>query len=393
MSSRTIAICLAALVVLSGCSALGGGDAGTPGPSTDGAPSTATSTPTAGPTPTPVPEGRIEAPLENVRTATLVHVRALQDAGSFTYRSTQSTYVESNPESGQSTSVTARIVVGEAARVVRNGSGVTQRSYAAPDASYAVRTDGDGSTYFADAITGTSGEQYLDPALLDVATDFTFERAGETVVGGADVVEYRATSLDKLAGDRSAENVSSFDVSVYVADSGIVRGIDYRLAVDHEGRTYVLERNTRVTAVGETDAPEPGWVGRARSALESRELGQPTTRRVASSEARARLTVTAPEGARTLRPLLVRSENTIYLGGSVQSARISRIVEVTLPRGTEEATLELENDGTEDAAIYRYDWEHQSYVRVGGSVADDSVSVPIERGGVYVVIDESAWDG
>lgn len=276
MSRRLAALLLVALVLLSGCSFLGGtqsatptpdgADGGTPAP--DGNQS-ANGTVPASAYPAgygPTGAAAVERALESHRSELLAHdsftiayqARLLTEDGQAAISSIQSAnrtsergYVATNISDRGSTVN----YVTNGTRYVRTnppGSGTEDVTYERGEATF------DAARY--------AGTQLVRPALENV----TYREPERIRRESGQYLRYRADevrNVESLLGSGvSAENVSSFDAAMVVGPNGSVRRVAYQATIDREGRTFSLYVRVDVTQLGGVALTDPEWVSEAEAA-------------------------------------------------------------------------------------------------------------------------------
>jgi hypothetical protein len=262
MRRQVAVVAVAALALLSGCSAFGGG---TPT-------ATPSDTATASPTPVPYPVGYDESGITNATAARAGHLDGLLATANFTlgYNATIS---EADGTSrvtllqavspGEPRAVTDTFVTANGTR----GSASVRRTRFYANGTQFVRVQRGGNTSFG-TIDGTlppaafAGRQYVDPALTNVSYDSAerFEQGGETFL------RLRATDIENpeaLFSDRiSAENVAGGEVTLVVGPEGVVRSLRYSATVTVDGQTVRYSVSFAVAGIGRTPVERPEWAQR-----------------------------------------------------------------------------------------------------------------------------------
>lgn len=265
MRRQVAVVAVAALALLSGCSAFGGG---TPTPTPSGT-ATAPPTPTASPTPAPSPAGYDESGITNATAARDGHLEGLLATANFTlgYNATirapdgvSRVTLLQTVSPGEPRAVTDTFVTANGSR----GSAGVRRTRFYANGTQFVRVQRSGNTSFG-SIDGTlpaaafAGRQFVDPALTNVSYDSAerFQQGGETFF------QFRATDIENpeaLISDRiSAENVTGGQVTLVVGPDGIVRSLRYNATVDVDGRTVRYSVNFGVAGIGRTPVERPEW--------------------------------------------------------------------------------------------------------------------------------------
>jgi hypothetical protein len=263
------------LVVLSGCSFLGG----TPTPAPASPEASPRATPTDAPTPSATPtttaasagfpagfgDGGVTDPDEAVDG----HVAALEAAGSYLVEFNASAD-SSNRSVHISTLQAANLTEERAYAITTVADGANRTRYYAHDTVY-VREDAPG-----EEPTYSSRPQPFEPRNFTGVT--TVEPLVRNVeYGNATVRErdgdriyvYRATGVDDLrpflGSSYDAANVTSFDAGVAVGEDGVVRRGAYRLTVDRGDETVTVTVRINFLGFGTTNVEEPSWKDRAAS--------------------------------------------------------------------------------------------------------------------------------
>lgn len=275
-----LAVALAALVLTSGCSFLGGGGA-TPTNTDDTTPTgtpTAPGTPTATPTPSPTaapdyPDGYASDGVENATAAVAVHTDSLVTHESFIV-SINGTVLAANRTARvqQLQSVDLRrnrtlvaVNDSDSVRTTTYFDNGTRYSEVNPPGENNTRYNSSSATLEPAAFTGSS---FVGPALTNV----TYGAANVTDGGNGTFYSYRATAVNRSAfpilfgPSVNASNVTDFDAGVVVDEEGIVRRMSYQAAVDRGDETLIVDVRLRTFAIDEVSISEPGWVDEARGA-------------------------------------------------------------------------------------------------------------------------------
>ncbi|MFD1514658.1 DUF7537 family lipoprotein [Halomarina rubra] len=121
-------------------------------------------------------------------------------------------------------------------------------------------TDTEGATTYT-----ASGPEALD-------TDALFRQNGSEA-GGAAPGENASDATDSPAFD---PNVSAYEATLVVSESGVVERFAYTLTVDIGGRTTTLARSYEVRDVGETSVEAPDWLPAARQQAGGESAGNQT---------------------------------------------------------------------------------------------------------------------
>lgn len=260
-------VVVAALVLLSGCSLLGG-PTSTP---TDEPTPTATATPsaTASPTPAPYPSGYAASGVTNATAARQGHVEGLLSTANFTlgYNATvraangtsRITLVQA-VSPGEPRAVSDTLISASGDR----GSGAVRRTRFYANGTQYLRVQRDGNTTYG-TIDGTVppaafvGRQYVDAALTNVSYDTgtRVERSGETF--------FRFTADDiaapgALLSERVApENVTGGNVTLVVDGDGVVQSVRYRATVQRGDETVRYGVAFAIAGIDRTPVQRPDW--------------------------------------------------------------------------------------------------------------------------------------
>lgn len=264
----SIAVALAAMLLLAGCSLGGLGGS----PATDDESPTATGTPTPSATPAfSAPAGYDEGGVTNISAAIDAHRNTLLASSGFSVSydavvnsSEQTTTVryDQRVETGteealRETNVSSGDVAGSVARYYANDTVYVQsRQPGATETSYNNRSKSYSPSSFA-------GTQLVRPALTDVSYG-----SSEVVTdGGSRAVVYSDATLDAadslLGKNVDIENVTAFSATLTVGENGIVRKLTYTATVQSGGDERTVEVTVRTYDVGSTTVDRPDWVSQA----------------------------------------------------------------------------------------------------------------------------------
>jgi hypothetical protein len=280
MSRQLLAAALAALVLTSGCSFLGGGGA-TPTANTDDATPTATATATATATPSPTPtssgpdypDGYGQLGVTNATVAASSHVESLASRQSFIV-STAATVLRENGTTRVQQLQSVDIRQDRALIAVNDSDSVQRTSYFADGTRYLrVNPPGENNSRYnvSDASfdpRGFTGATFVAPALEGV----TYGTANVTETGNGTFFGYSATSVNRSAfpllfgPSINASNVTDFDAGFVVDEEGIVRRMSYQATVDRGDETLVVDVRLETSSIDEVSVSEPTWVEEARRA-------------------------------------------------------------------------------------------------------------------------------
>jgi hypothetical protein len=287
MRRAFVAVLLAALVLLSGCSLLGGGGtptsdaspgsptatpAGTPTPTGTATP---TPSPTATPTPPPRPEGYGSSDVTNATTARVEHTDGLLARSNFTlaYVATVRT-----PNGTASISLLQGVdTAGDGPRVVADtvlgatgdrGNGSRRRTRYYANGTEYIRVAGAGGNVSYGTVNRTLpgstcvGLQYVSPA----ATNVSYERGERFTRNGTTYVRYHAEEIDDPGALLSSRvrngSVTGGNVTLVVDSAGVVRSIDYRATVERDGRAIRYRVQFGVSRLDGTTVRRPDWAQR-----------------------------------------------------------------------------------------------------------------------------------
>lgn len=216
------------------------------------------------------------APYEGAPSAEQVeqsHEEALRDAGSYTYNQT----VTVNASIVEVTSnTTAAVELDPEAYLLQSQTGEGRFAVYAPadDRPY-VRSQ------FGDTITYERGEnesvpnasRFVTPPVSDLSSSFDFTANGTTEVDGTTTYVYEAnlSTLNESAvgpvGESLAEaEATNATVTVYVRSDGLVKRLDYEFVVEGFGSPARLSLTLTYEDVGSTTVDEPSWLEEARTA-------------------------------------------------------------------------------------------------------------------------------
>ncbi|MFB6206595.1 MAG: hypothetical protein ABEJ05_08745 [Haloglomus sp.] len=273
------AVVLAALVLLSGCSLLGGGTTPTGAPTPTPIPTpTPTSTSAATPTPTPAPAdafpaGYGETGVMDPETALSTHADSLVNHRSFVVD------INGSVATGSGARVLRRLQSvdvddGRALIAVNGTSSVRRTTYFADGKRYR-RVDPPGADNVRYEVTDASlepraftGIGFLTPVL----TNLTYGSANVTETANGTFYAYSATGVDRSVLSRllgpsiDPDNVTRFDAGVVVDEEGIVRQMSYRAVIERDGQRLVVSVELQTYAIDGVDISPPPWLDEARQA-------------------------------------------------------------------------------------------------------------------------------
>lgn len=272
MRRSLLAVVLAALVLTSGCSFLGGDATPTgqdePPTATPTAPTSPTTTPTA--TPSKYPPGYSESGVTDAETALATHVDTLVDRQSFVVD------INGSVATGDGTRALRQlqsidVANGRAIVAVNGTSGVERVTYFADGKRYLrVNPPGENNTrYNVTNATleprGFAGGGFLAPVLTNV----TFGEVNETETENGTFYAYRSTAVDRsvfptLFGPSvNPENVTRFEAGIVVDESGIVRRASYQAVVDRGDDQLFVRLDLQTYGINEADISPPPWLDEA----------------------------------------------------------------------------------------------------------------------------------
>ncbi|PSP97620.1 hypothetical protein BRC89_10780 [Halobacteriales archaeon QS_4_70_19] len=260
MRRQAAILAVLALVLLSGCSLLGGEATPTTEP---------TATATATETPVPYPDGYSSDGVTNATAARAGHVDGLLATANYTLGynatvcaengTTRVTLLQSiSPAEPRALSDTIVASGGD------RGSQAVRRTRYYADGTQYVRVQRDGNTSYG-TINGTVpatafvGSQYVDAVLTNVSYDTAtrFERANETFF------RFTTSSIDDpgalLSDGISPDEVASGNVTLVVDRDGIVQSVRYNATVSRDGRTTRYSVTVAVAGIGNTTVQRPDW--------------------------------------------------------------------------------------------------------------------------------------
>ena len=286
MRRRWIAVLLAGLVLLAGCSADGGpatpSETDSPvGPTTAGgspsaAPSANETTParpaaTATPAPPVVrPPNEVPRDAENVHRS---HVAALAEGGSFTFDSRfLADEVHSDWRLEDHWSVTADLESGR--MYLERRSSVSADRFVYVDDSgtaYEPYIDNDTLKFKRPPDALSSPAQFVRPNLVPYIGGIAYEGPNETTVDGETHYVYTADELsqfdDALLDRRYYRNgtVRSARARLVIHESGAIRELSFRInGTDFQGDTIIYSAPLSYDDIGSTDVEAPSWYERAK---------------------------------------------------------------------------------------------------------------------------------
>lgn len=288
---RTVcSLSLAVMLVLAGCSGLGGSDtetepAGTESPATTDTESPMSESSADEPTPSdPVDSPRSEFGWltdSGVNETSLVRAHALtvNNESSYATQAIQRTVAtESDNESvtryGLAASATQQRSRLTLNRTLRTGS----RTQTDNRTRYRTVTDGSEMVYYRTAVDGNVSYRVQEDPYRNFSTfyrqstgyDLTFaltefalnydepvQREGQTL--------YRHTGDSIKTGSSFAGNATNVSVTVLVSERGVIRSLEYSFDTTNDGIPIRYVYTFETTGLGETTVERPGWVDEAQS--------------------------------------------------------------------------------------------------------------------------------
>jgi hypothetical protein len=259
MNRPVLAVGLAFMMVLSGCSFLGGG---TPTPS-----------PTASPTQTPVPETTppaIEGDNVNETALLFNHLRASQSRTYTLVYNISGPNVENETfrqetDAGQVPMYTELELPasGSATYYVNSTGFVTNRDIGVISFTRSEVENGTFITAFlTNGVSVTPGDRRLATFIIP----FEYSPAGTRTVDGEELTVVEATSTNAFQSrpgvtilPENRQNATSVEATVAFDDSGVIRRVQHR----YEFPDGTFRLDIRVTDVGSTTVEEPEWLGAA----------------------------------------------------------------------------------------------------------------------------------
>ncbi|MFC3476654.1 DUF7537 family lipoprotein [Halobacterium litoreum] len=240
MNRRVLAIAVAVLVALAGCSAgpLGGGSS---------APDVSEQSWTDG------EEVNVTAVFE-------AHADAAADLSSFEYESATTV------ASGGERAVTLALN-NESERALKTTEPAgenadVRRSFFANDTVYVNAGDGESRAYTED----TNFTRFVDrgaalPAAPEILAQWDFEYEG--FEDGAFVFEADSATADEDAPGIDVTNVVSTNATLVVEESGLVRSMQVSATVERDGERETLTTSAEYDSLNETTVETPDWVDEA----------------------------------------------------------------------------------------------------------------------------------
>ncbi|MFC3477019.1 DUF7537 family lipoprotein [Halobacterium litoreum] len=246
MRRQSATLAVAALLLVAGCTALGGSGGGD---ATD-----ANSDPL------------YETPLDTDAVVD-AHVDAVRDAGTFTFE-TNNSYGESP---SQVLVFRGDLDTGAVYVTSRSGDSPFQMYRFGNGTAYERRVD-DGEVFYDDAANAVDGASNWVGEGVRVPLDlFDFAYVGTTTADGETVHVYEAEGPSSLAPSdgwlsRDDVTVESARATLEIGESGVVKRASYAFTVDDTGGTTSVSVTRTYSNLGETDLSPPAWIPTARNA-------------------------------------------------------------------------------------------------------------------------------
>lgn len=276
MDRRLGVLALTTLLLLSGCSFIGGSPAlgpGTPTPTTPAGTATPAPSGSGGGAPNstaaPLPDGYGPSGAENLSVALRQHRTALVDSGSFTV-SYQATLLTGDGRSAIS-AVRSTNVTQERGYEATNVSNGPVRERFVDDGSAYVRTDPVGGDVYYNRSSNVvydpreyTAAELVRPALENV----TYKNAERIERANRTFFRYRASEVENLQSllGRGVDpaNVTSFDAALVVAADGSVQRVGYQATVDRGAEQFTVQVRIDLVQQGGVVLGEPRWLDEAK---------------------------------------------------------------------------------------------------------------------------------
>jgi len=252
MRRQFATLAVAALLLVAGCAALGGGGGDPTGPN---------DRPGDGPTADPV----YETPLADAEVVD-AHREALRDAGTFTLR-TNNSYGQ---ESARRTVIRGDLETDAMYASVRTGDTPLQ-VYRFGNGTGYRRSVSNGETTYGNVSDIDGPSSWTDGGVQTVLELYDLEYEGATTEDGETVHVYEAEGPSSM--NRSSEWFGSGDATVEAANAtlrirgdGLVVRSQYAYTVTRGGDTNSVSVTRTFTNLGDTDLTPPAWIPAARNA-------------------------------------------------------------------------------------------------------------------------------
>lgn len=252
MRRQTATLAVVALLLVAGCTALGGG--GTTDAPGDGQ----------------TGDAIYETPLDGDAVAD-AHAAALSDAGSYTI---ESNATQSSSARNQTTETSTLIRGDLESGAVYTRTAARQQTVEgfgfANGTAYQRYATGDRVQYV--NATGRMGNAtgYARSTVAQFAGLFEFSYAGTETVDSTTVHVYEAAGSDALNTSAPAwsalneSDVQSVEATMHVREDGVVTRAGYDITVTMQGSQQRVDATQRFTAIGDTSVEPPAWIPDAR---------------------------------------------------------------------------------------------------------------------------------
>lgn len=332
---RLSALLLVVVVVLAGCTGSGGGPTDDPAPTPDG----------------DIPG--VSASGVDADALVTAHVDALADRS---YRLD----VEQRIGNG-GLEIDAKVAAGRVPALIDISSATADRvTYVSDDGGFELRrASGDRTVrrIDANASTAPTGATYIRRVLGDA--NFSYD--GTVRHEGKQLHRLRA-DLDDLTRQFEDANVTDFDGSLLVDESGLVHSITYRLTVQRGGSQSTLLVDMSLWRLGQTTVEEPAWID---------EVGDDpnvTTRTLSNASLGTTLSVSGPpENVTTVT--LQNASRAFYNTDIVSEARVSSLASVSANASVSLADLRMAYDAgavpggdASELFVFVYHPEYQTFL-------------------------------
>ena len=344
------------------------------------------------------------------------HAASLRAASSFTYRQRVSL-------TGSKDGKTETLALTETARVDATANRVLVRENVSGMKTTRTYVSAAGDTYQRTEIPNAdivqydrpvreySVEAYRNRSVGSFLRAFEFESAGTATRDGRQVRVYEVTSLEQVRHPDA--NVTRFDpadvtaieLRLFVADSGLIESITYRVEATVEGERRTFRYRIAYDDVGDTDVSPPSWLDEAEEATAERttvpDPSREVTETVSTESVGAAVTVEGPkyliddvEVTRETREIFDTD------GEGYREAQVSTQIRIQSPAELTLRTLELSyNESAIPGAaetnftVFRYNRSLQTYLPVPTTVDEEAnvARAEIEKEGTYLVMDVETW--
>ena len=387
MRRTTLALALAALLVVAGCASVDVGDSPTPDAADTDVPE---SEGTTSETPieksdTPQEEGVYGRSISDGRSVAEIHASELEAAGSFTYRASAAFEVS---DRARQVNRTVRVSGDELA--VRTWSRwFDGRSYVDGNEAYS-RIDRNGEVdtrRHAGSLGDASG--YTGAAVDSLLASATFTYRKEGIIGDAEGSIYVATGED--VDIQSVENpfydpaeIENVRLLLVINERGIIERLEYR-ETTVDGRRAVLD--VEYVEIGSTDVARQGWVSDVRDGdtNDDQRLPKDITESFRTRAAAAELFG------------LVDGSSVVNGYDGFDAALVSGIVFRESGSSTD-IELAFDQEAVADAepeeyVVYRYDRETGELIPVDSQLAGQNTRRLSATRGVYMILHRPTYEG